>query len=132
MRKFFIFTAVLEVAVGLAMLLVPSLVTGALLGAPVTTPLESALARLCGAALLAVGVACWLVRDDWASRAAHGFAWGLVVWDAGAAGVLAYAGLGLGMSAPLLWPAVILHLALAAWGVLLAVRKRVQGVAIAR
>lgn len=132
MRKFFIVTAVLEVVVGLGLLLIPSLVTGALLGVPVTTPLESALVRFWGATLFAVGVASWLVRDDWASRAAHGFAWGLVVWDAGAVGVLVYAGLGLGMSAPLLWPAVALHLGLAAWGLVQGIRKPEQGVAIAR
>ena len=116
MRKLFMVTAVMEVAVGLGMLVLPSLVTAKLLGASVTTPLESVMTRLCGVIVLAVGVICWLVRDDERSHVARGVAGGLVLYDAGAVAILLYAGLGLGMSGALLWPAALLHLGRGAAG----------------
>lgn len=123
MRKFFIATAILEVAVGFGMLALPSLVTVPLIGAQVTTTLESAMTRLCGAILLAVGVACWLARDDPHSPAARRLAGGMALYDAGAAAILLYAALGLGMSGAVLWPAALLHTALALWALALMARR---------
>jgi hypothetical protein len=51
MRSFHTVTAVLEVAVGLGKIAVPSLITTLLLSAALTAPLESAMARIAGVAL---------------------------------------------------------------------------------
>ena len=40
---------------------------------------------------------------------------GLLVYNVGACAILAYVGVGLGLSDPLLWPAVLLHAILTLW-----------------
>ncbi len=120
-------TAILEMAVGLTLAIRPSLVASILFGAPVTTTLEYAMSRLAGAALLSLGVACLLARNAWQDQAARALAGGLLVYNVGAALVLLYAALGLGTSGVLLWPAALLHGALAVWcGALL--RRMAPGV----
>ena len=47
--------------------------------------------------------------------AIRGLLAGLLVYNIGACVVLAYIGAGLGLSGPLLWPAVLLHAALTVW-----------------
>jgi len=71
--------------------------------------------RLGGAGLLAIGVACWLARDDFGSRAQHGVLWGMLTYNVGACVVLAFAGSMARMSGVALWPAVLLHAALTVW-----------------
>jgi hypothetical protein len=72
-------------------------------------------ARVGGAAVLSIGVSCWLARNDHQGRAAKGLVAGLLLYNIAAVAVLAYAGIGLGLSGIGLWPAVVLHAVLAAW-----------------
>ena len=65
-------TAVIELGAGLALLCVPSPVGVLLLGSPLDTPTALSVARVGGAGLLSLGVACWLARGDSESRAARG------------------------------------------------------------
>jgi hypothetical protein len=104
-------TAALEVGAGLALLTVPSLV----FGPAIDTPTGSTVARVAGAALLAIGVACWLARHDGQSHAARGIVGGLVVYNTVVAAVLVYAGTALGLSSGGLWPAAAIHAVMAAW-----------------
>lgn len=62
-------TAVIELGAGLALLCFPSGTVALLLGAPPASPATWTEARVGGAALLALGVACWLARGDTQSRA---------------------------------------------------------------
>jgi uncharacterized protein YacL len=126
MRNFHIVSAVIEVGTGLGMIVLPSLIAALLLGAPVTTALELVMARLGGVALLALGLACFLAAGDAQSRAARGLAGGMVLYDIGAVATLLYAALGLGLTGVLLWPAALLHVAMAVWGMLLLARKPAQ------
>ena len=103
MKKALIVAAVAEAATGLALLIVPSLVGRLLLGedlAGVAIPV----ARVAGIALIGLGVACWpgppLV--------------GMLTYSAAVTLYLAYLGFAGGFGGVLLWPAVILHLALTA------------------
>jgi hypothetical protein len=57
-------TAVIELGAGAALTCLPSLATTLILEVPLTTPVALAAARVGGAGLLALGVACWLARDD--------------------------------------------------------------------
>jgi hypothetical protein len=98
MKKVLIFAAVAEVATGLALLIVPSLVGQLLLGkqlAGVAIPV----ARVAGIALIALGIACWpgppLV--------------GMLIYSALVALYLAYLGSAAGLTGIFLWPAVALH-----------------------
>jgi len=112
-------TAVLEVGAGLALLTVPSLV----FGPAIDTPTGLTVARVGGAALLAIGVACWLARHDGQSQAARGLVGGLLVYNAVVAAVLTYAGTVLGLSSGGLWPAAAIHGVMTAWCVISLTRR---------
>lgn len=123
MRALLIATAGLEAAAGVALLASPVLPVSILLGAPLDSPAGSVVARVAGAALLALGLACWRARNDSHSRGAAGIITAMLFYNVAAVAVLAYARLGAGLSGIGLWPAVILHAALAVWCVT-ALRKQ--------
>jgi hypothetical protein len=68
-----------------------------------------------GAALLALGVASWLAHNDEHSQAATGLISSLLLYNIAAAVVLSYAGVGLRLFGTGLWPAFVLHVAMAVW-----------------
>lgn len=109
------FTALLETGTGLLLLLSPHVPLGLLLGLPGTGPDTLVVARVAGAALLAIGVASWLARSDNRTPAQLGLLVGILIYNLSAAAILAFAGLGLRMSGVALWPAVVLHAALGVW-----------------
>lgn len=113
--KLFIATALIEVGTGLSLVCLPALVIWLLLG--VGEPSQEALVvgRLGGAALLAIGVACWLAHDDRGSLSQHGLLWGMLTYNVGACIVLTIAGSMMRMFGIALWPAVVLHAALTIW-----------------
>ena len=115
LRTLLIVTAVVETATGVTLLLSPLLVTQLLLGAPLDEPAALVVARITGSALLALGVACWLAREDGASRAGRALLAAVLVYNVAAVAVLAHAGAGAKLAGILLWPAVALHAALAVW-----------------
>jgi hypothetical protein len=115
MKKLLIVTALLEAATGLALMLVPSPLAAVLIGASLDTPGGLIIARVCGAALIALGLACWQARVDSQTRAARGIVVAMLLYNVAAFSVLVYAGVGLNLSAIGLWPAVAVHGALALW-----------------
>jgi hypothetical protein len=108
-------TAIIETATGLGLMAVPSVVVRLLLGSPLDASAAVMLARVAGAALLALGVACLLARDDTQSRAARGVVVAMLTYNIPATAVLAFAGIGLGLRGVALWPAVVLHAVMAIW-----------------
>ena len=109
-------TAVIEVGAGLALLCIPSTAVQILLGVPFEAPAGLAVARVGGAALLALGVACWLARGDTKSRAARGLVAAVVIYNLGVALILGTAGIRLLAVGFVLWPAaVVLHAVMAIW-----------------
>lgn len=115
MNRLLKLTAIIEAATGLGLLALPSVVVQLLLGSPLDTSAALILGRVAGAALLALGVACWLASNDAQSRAAGGLVVAMLLYNVAVAAVLAYAGLGLGLHGVALWPAVILHAVMAVW-----------------
>jgi len=111
----FIVTALSEGGIGLLLLVLPSVPQALLLGTNQASPETTFFARIAGAALLAIGVTCWLGRSDTLSPAQRGLIAGVLVYDAAAVALLAYAGLSLGLVGIALWPAVVLHSMLAIW-----------------
>ena len=114
MKRFLTLTAILEGATGLALIAVPVMVVQLLLGAEISGA-SIPLGRVAGAALLALGVACWLARDDTQSRATRGLIVAMLIYNITATAVLAFAGIGLGLHGVVLWPAVVLHAVMAIW-----------------
>ena len=115
MKRLLKLTGIIETATGLGLMAVPSVVVRLLLGSLLGTSAAVVLARVAGAALLALGVACWLARDDTQSRATRGLVVAMLMYNLVATAVLAFAGIGLGLHGVALWPAVVLHAAMAIW-----------------
>ena len=122
-KPLFIATAVIELGAGLALIVSPALVASILIGAPFDTPADSVVGRVAGAALLALGGACWLARNDGQNRAASGIVSGMLLYNAVAVMVFADAGIVLHLSGIGLWPAVVLHAAMAVWCLVCLIKK---------
>jgi hypothetical protein len=101
MKKALIFAAVAEALMGLALLLVPSLVGQALLGEQLTG-VAIPVARVAGIALVGLGFACWPGPPRL----------GMLIYSGLVGLYLSYLGAAGGYGGVLLWPAVILHLVL--------------------
>jgi hypothetical protein len=119
-------TAALEIGAGLALLGLPSATVTLLAGAPLEAPAALTVARVGGAGVLALGVACWLARYDAQSCAARGLVTAMVFYNVSAVAVLAFAGLGYGLHGLGLWPAVVLHAGMAVWCVASLLKKSAE------
>ena len=115
MNTLYAATAVIEVGAGLALLCVPSAAAALLLGTPLEAPAAFTVARVGGAGLLTLGVACWLARSDAQSPAARGLVTAMLIYNLGVALILGAAGIGSDRVGVVLWPAVALHTAMTAW-----------------
>jgi hypothetical protein len=120
-------TAIIEAGAGLALLAVPSITASLLLGTPLDSPAAVGLARISGAAILALAIVCWLARRDAYSLASQGSIVAMVFYNFAVAAVLAFAGLSDGLQGVLLWPAVLFHLAMGAWCIA-SLQRKDQGV----
>ena len=114
MKRLLTLTALIEAATGLGLIALPAVVVRLLLGAEISGA-AIPLGRVAGVALLALGVACWLASYDKESCAARGVVSAMVLYNLGATVVLGAAGLGSQPSGVALWPAVVLHAAMAVW-----------------
>lgn len=114
-RLLFIVTAVAEGVAGLALLVSPALLAKILIGAPFDTLADSVVGRVAGAALITLGLTCWLACNDEQSRAATGLIGAMLFYNLATVLVLAYAGLGSRLFGVGLWPAVGLHALMAMW-----------------
>jgi hypothetical protein len=104
MKQSLTLTAIFEVATGLALIVVPSLVGRLLFGAEFTGVANPA-ARVTGIALLALGVGCWPGSTALC---------GMLTYGALVTLYLAYLGVIGEWVGPLLWPAVVIHALLTA------------------
>jgi hypothetical protein len=116
MKTALVFAAVGELTTGIALVIMPSLVTHLLLGQELVG-VGVHVARVAGIALVGLGISLWpgppLV--------------GMLIYSAVVALYLAYLGFAVGLTGILLWPAVVVHAiltALLAWA--LRVRKSVR------
>jgi len=115
MKPLFIAIAAIEVVAGLALLSCPSFTVALLIGSGLDNSAAVTLGRVAGAALSALGLICWLARDDTHSRAAGGLVVTMLLYNVAVAAILAFAGLGFGLRGIALWPAVVLHTVMAVW-----------------
>ena len=68
-----------------------------------------------GVALLSLVTACCVARNDAQSVVARGLVAGMLLYNAGVVTLLLHAGMALGLTGVLLWPAILIHGALALW-----------------
>jgi hypothetical protein len=112
MKLLLIIAAIVEAGAGLTLLLMPIVATSALLGTPLDTPTGLVAARIAGAALVALAIACWRARNGERGSPASGVVEAMLFYNFAAAMVLVYAGIRLDLRSALLWPAIVLHLGL--------------------
>jgi hypothetical protein len=124
MKRLLIVTAVLELGAGLALLCCPSATVGLLLGSPLDGPAAGALGRVAGAALFALGMACWRARYDTQSHATRGLVSAMVLYNLGAVVILGSAGIQLHGLA--LWSVVVVHAVMTVWCIMCLLRKPTQ------
>ena len=110
-----IVSAVIELAAGLALSIAPSAMTHLLVGVGLDLPESRLVARIAGAALLAIGLTCWVGRGRDRSRARIGLVAGLSVYNAAVVILFVWAGGVAKMRGLGLWPATLLHAILLAW-----------------
>jgi hypothetical protein len=116
MKSLLATAGVIEMLSGLSFVLTPSAQSSVFFGASLDGPAETSVARTLGVALLALGLAFWLARNDVGAAAARGLAAAMLVYNAGVVALPAVTALvGLPISAPMLWPVVGLHGGIAAW-----------------
>jgi len=106
-------TALSEGGIAVLLLLMPRVPIWLLLGLDQPSPEALSVSRIAGAGLMAFSVACWGGRDDHAAQSS--LLLGVLIYDLAATGILAHAGWFVGLAGILLWPAVLLHAALAVW-----------------
>lgn len=123
MKNVLTMTAVIEVGAGLLLVTLPSLAATLLFGSSLNTPAGLTVVRIAGAALLAIGVTCWLMRNDGQSHAARGLVGTLALYNAAILTILVYAGIGLGVSSNGLWPSALVHAAMTVWCVISLLRR---------
>lgn len=114
-KSLLIVTAIIEIGTGLPLLIAPSLTAKLLLGAGLGSPESILVGRIAGAALLSIGLTCWLERNRDNGASARGLVSGLLVYNAVAAALLVYAAAVEGMSGVGIWPACAMHSALFIW-----------------
>jgi hypothetical protein len=115
MKNLLTTTAVIEGGAGLFLLTLPALASTLLFGSPLDTPAGLTAGRSSGAALIAMGVASWLMRSEGQSPAARALVAALVTYNAAIVAIFAYAGIGLGVTSIGLWPGAVVHAGMAVW-----------------
>ena len=118
MKPLFLVTAMLEMGAGAALLIFPSASAVMLLGVPLEGSAAVTLGRVTGVALLALGVANWFAQYDVQSRAAKGIIGAMVIYNLGAVITLSSSGIFSPPVGILLWPGVVVHIAMAVWCVI--------------
>ena len=114
MNNLLIVTAIVEVGVGLALLFAPSLVTQLLFAADIAGA-AIPLGRVTGVLLLALSAAWWLACGDTKSIAGRALLTAMLIYDVGVTGILLILVVQSQNVGILLWPVVILHVAMVVW-----------------
>jgi len=117
MKNLLIVKSAVEMLAGVALALFPSAVVPLLIGSPLDAASGIVVGRMAGAALLTLGIACWLARNDSQSRAAFGLVMALLFYDGAVVVILLTTRFGMQLSGIGLWPAAIVHSGLGIWSV---------------
>ena len=114
-KSLLIATAVIELPTGAALLVVPSFISELLLGEALGSAASIVVGRVAGAALIAIGLICWLQSADIRAGSVAGLLAGLLVYNGAVALILVHGAVFKGIYGVLLWPVVVAHVAFALW-----------------
>jgi hypothetical protein len=109
LKTLLIVKSAVEILAGLAFALFPGELFLILLGTPLDSPAGLYAFRMFGAAIFAIGLACWLANDDSESVASRGLIMAMLLYDVAFVAILLSARLGARLSGIGLWPVVLLH-----------------------
>jgi len=112
MKSILTLTALIEGFTGLALVTMPSFVVSILLGTSLTEINAILIARLAGAALITIAIACWLSRSSLQSAV---LVKAMLAYNVFSVALLVYSELVERISGPGIWPAVLLHFGLLIW-----------------
>lgn len=115
MKKLLTVTAIFESLTGLNLIAAPALLASLIFGSPLDTPTSVMVGRVAGAALLALGIACWAMRIDSLGKAARGFVGAMLFYNIAVILLLVYSlmeSVGMGVA---FYPVIIVHAMLAIW-----------------
>ena len=114
MKLLLIVMALLEIGAGLAVLIVPALAFSMAFNTSLDGPGGLVAARVAGAALVSLSIACWQLRNQ-SGSAPINMIQAMLFYNAATATVLTYAGLRLKVQSDFLWLATFVHQVLAIW-----------------
>jgi high-affinity Fe2+/Pb2+ permease len=114
-KTLLLFSAIVEIPVGIVLLVAPAWLAAILLGAPLDTSAGLVMARLAGIAVLSLGVACGFGSRDAQSRAATGVVVALLFYNVAVIVLLLSSRCCDSMTGSGLLPASAFHTALAVW-----------------
>lgn len=115
MKNILTVTSIIESSAAVILLLFPSLFTSLLFGAKLDAPVALIVARVAGATLFSLGVACWFVRNEGNKAIAKGVVFAILFYNTSIALILIYAALFLLLSGFALWPIALTHMAMSVW-----------------
>ena len=115
MKNLLVVTAIVEAGAGLVFLVLPSLASKLLFGSSLDEPVALMVGRLTGAALVTLGVACWLAHFDVKNRTTIGLVTAMLFYHLAAFAILGFAGAGLGLVGVSLGLGIVFHSAMAIW-----------------
>jgi hypothetical protein len=110
-KTLFTVTALIEVLTGIGLILAPALLVRILLGSEISTETEFTICRVGGSAIIALGITCWLARNDNKSGAAKALTFGMLIYNTMVFATLAYSGM-VSKTTIALVAALIVHLVL--------------------
>src|SRR5215204_7142526 len=103
MKLLLTLTAVFEALTGIGLIVFPSIVISLLIGTLSDGAVVATLAKIAGAALIALAIACWLSRNN---AAATGIVKAILFYNLAVTASLLYVSIANKRSAAGLWPAV--------------------------
>jgi hypothetical protein len=115
MKKLLITTAIIESATGVILVSFPTVIAALLFGSSLDSPVALIVASVAGLALISLGTACWLARNEKPGKAVKGLVTAMTVYNIGVLIVFIHAAISLGLSGIGPWPVVLVHLAMAVW-----------------
>ena len=121
MKTLLSITAVFECLTGIALIAIPSTIVPMLLGIPFDDDRLHVISGITGAALISIGMVCWLLRNSGASALA--IVKSVLFYNVAGTLILLFAILGLQMNAIGLWPVTIIHFVMAMWCMTVLVKK---------